>query len=176
MSRTLLVRLFALLVPLAAACSEDPVSTPLPPEARIDTTTFAPSLGIDLSKFTVTESGLYVQDRQPGTGELAAAVGDTLLVHYIGWFPNGRVFEQTSPDFPPFKFVLGGGTIAGWREGVAGMRVGGSRLLIVPPSLGYGYAGNRNALGELVIPGNQVLVFRIDLYSIKRPATTETGT
>lgn len=168
-----LAMLTLVLAATLSACGEDPVSTALPPEARIDTTTFAPSLGINLADFTVTESGLYWKDLLVGTGDQAAAAGDTVTVHYIGWLPNGTVFDQSSPDAPPFGtppsalLIIGAGSvIAGWDEGLVGMKVGGHRMLIVPPSLGYGYAPNGR------IPANSVLVFRIDLVTLKKRTTT----
>jgi len=161
---------------LAAACSEDPVEVVLPPEARIDTTTFAPSLAINLAEFSTKASGLYVKELQVGTGAAEAATGDTVHVHYQGWFPNGTMFESTSPDFPPASFVLGQ-TIQGWNEGLAGMRAGGARTLIIPPSLGYGYEGSRNpSTGQLSIPGNQVLIFTVYLIDVKKAAAAGTGT
>lgn len=179
MSRSLtLSRLVALLaLPLVAAvsaCESDPTQPELPPEARIDTTTFAPSLGITLSEFTVTTSGLYYKDRVVGTSDSVASAGDAIQVHYIGYFPDGRIFDQSSPDEPPLSFTLGenpASPIPGFQEGVTGMRVGGSRIVIIPPRLGYGYAGSGP------IGGNQVILFRIDLHRANGKApTTTTGT
>jgi FKBP-type peptidyl-prolyl cis-trans isomerase FkpA len=179
MSRSLAPsRLVALLlVPLAAAlaaCTSDPIATELPPEARIDTTTFAPSLGINLAEYTVTSSGLYYKDRVVGTSDSVANAGDLIRVHYIGWRPNGTIFDQSSPDAEPLTFTLGeisGGPIAGFQEGVTGMRVGGSRMVIIPPSLGYGYAGSPPRIGS-----NEILIFRIDLHTANGKApTTTTG-
>jgi FKBP-type peptidyl-prolyl cis-trans isomerase FkpA len=176
MSRSLaLSRLLALvLVPVAmltAACADDPVAAPLPDEARIDTTTFAPALNIDLSAFTVTASGLYYRDLKVGTGDSTAKTGNSVLVHYKGWLPNGTLFDQSSPDQAPFGFTIGAGSvIRAWDEGIIGMRVGGQRILIVPPSLGYGYPGSPPR-----IPSNSVLVFRVDVHSITTPKPT-TGT
>jgi FKBP-type peptidyl-prolyl cis-trans isomerase FkpA len=176
LARSRLAALVALpIAALLSACTTtDPIATELPPEARIDTTHFAPSLGINLSEFTVTPTGLYYKDLVVGTSDSVASNGDALLVHYIGWLPNGTVFDQTSPDQPPFgtnpAFILGAGSvIKGWDEGIVGMRVGGRRMLIVPPSLGYGY----QATGR--IPSNSVLVFRVDLYQANGKAPTTTG-
>lgn len=169
-----LARLVALLLlPLAAsvsACGDTPVSAQLPPEARIDTTTFATSLGINLGDFTVLPSGVYYRDLLVGTSDSTASAGDAILVHYIGWLPNGTVFDRSSPDAAPFAFRLGAGSvIRGWDEGIAGMKVGGRRMLIIPPSLGYGYVRTGR------IPANSVLVFRVDLYQANGTATTPTS-
>jgi FKBP-type peptidyl-prolyl cis-trans isomerase len=166
MSRTLAVRLLASLLPFALACGSDPVAASLPPEATVEETTFAPSLGIDLATFTTTAAGVYYKDRVVGTGDSTVALGKTVVVHYIGWLPNGRVFEQTSPDFPPANFTLGAanGPVPGFTDGILGMKVGGSRVIIIPPRLAYGYAGSGP------IPGNSVIIFRVDVYGIETPA------
>jgi len=163
MSRSLRFSLaLALLLPLAAACKSDPVSAPLPPETKIEETTFAPELGIDLATFTKMESGVYYKDLVVGTGDSTAAVGKKLSVHYKGWLPNGTLFDQSSPDYAPFEFTIGQGkVIQGWELGTVGMKVGGHRILIIPPHLGYGYQASSR------IPSNSVLVFRIDVYDIE---------
>lgn len=83
-------------------------------------------------------------------------------VYYRGWLTNGQMFDQSRPDdkgqLQPFVFTLGGGqVIPGWEQGLAGMKVGGTRLLIIPPAVGYGAAGQGS------IPGNSVLVFQVRL-------------
>lgn len=96
-----------------------------------------------------------------GTGQEAAA-GKTLTVNYSGWLTNGVLFDQNVSGGKPFSFVLGAGSvIAGWEQGLAGMKVGGERLVIVPPSVGYGSAG------QGLIPGNAVMVFDVKLLSVK---------
>ena len=172
MSRTRSRRLLALLLPLAAlplaaACGSDPIATTLPPEARIDTTTFAPSLGINLAEFTRMDVGVYYKDLVVGTGDSTVAAGKTVSAHYIGWLPNGTIFDRSSPDRPPFSFTIGeAGSIPGFQAGVLGMREGGRRIIIIPPSLGYGYEGSRDQQGRVVIPGNSVILFRVDVYTI----------
>ena len=107
-------------------------------------------------------------DVVPGTG--AEARKGTVLVHYTGWLhdPNqgdghGRKFDSSVDRGEPFRFELGAGqVIRGWDEGVAGMKVGGKRTLVVPPELGY---GSRGAGG--VIPPNATLVFDVELLEAR---------
>jgi FKBP-type peptidyl-prolyl cis-trans isomerase FkpA len=122
------------------------------------TSEYASELGIDLGAMEETESGLYVLDVQEGEGEEAAS-GDTVVVHYTGWLPNGMKFDSSRDRAEPFTFVLGEGrVIPGWEEGVAGMKVGGERRLVIPPHLGYGPIG----AGD-VIPPDATLVFDVEL-------------
>ncbi len=105
-------------------------------------------------------SQLQVEDLVVGTGATAAA-GDTLTVDYVGTFLDGAKFDSSIDRGQPFVFTLGrGAVIAGWDQGIPGMRVGGTRKLTIPPSLAYGdkdYGG---------IPGNSTLVFQIQLRAI----------
>jgi FKBP-type peptidyl-prolyl cis-trans isomerase len=124
--------------------------------------TYARQLDVDLSNMTRTESGLYYRDLSPGTGPVAQA-GSPVKVHYTGWLPNGFKFDSSRDAGEPFSFALGeGNVIAGWDEGVAGMRVGGRRRLVIPPELGY---GARGAGG--VIPPNATLVFDVELLEVR---------
>ena len=110
-----------------------------------------------------TPSGLKYEDLQEGTGE-AAKPGDTVEVHYTGWLKEGTKFDSSKDRGRPFSFRLGAGqVIKGWDEGVAGMKVGGKRKLIIPPDLGY---GARGAGG--VIPPNAELTFEVELLGIKK--------
>lgn len=108
---------------------------------------------------TQGSSGLVVQDEVVGTGATAKA-GDTLSVNYTGKLQTGVVFD-TSIGRAPFSFTLGAGqVIPGWDQGLQGMRVGGKRLLIIPPALAYGAAGAGG-----VIPPEATLIFEVDLLS-----------
>jgi peptidylprolyl isomerase len=121
----------------------------------IENATFAPSLGVDLAASTKTASGLYYRDVVVGNGA-TAAVNHTIQVHYSGSLANGTIFDANGTNATPFSFVLGTGhVIAGWDEGIVGMKVGGTRQLVIPPSLGYGPSGNGP------IPGNAILVFTV---------------
>jgi FKBP-type peptidyl-prolyl cis-trans isomerase len=121
-------------------------------------TDYATELGVDLGAMEATGSGLYVLDVREGDGE-EATIGDTVVVHYTGWLPNGMKFDSSRDRAEPFTFVLGEGrVIPGWEEGVAGMKVGGQRRLVIPPHLGYGPIG----AGD-VIPPDATLVFDVEL-------------
>ncbi len=112
-----------------------------------------------------TPSGLQYEDTTVGSGETAAA-GQHVQVHYTGWLYDdgvaGRKFDSSKDRGDPFEFPLGAGiVIRGWDEGVAGMRVGGTRRLVIPAELGY---GARGAGG--VIPPNATLLFEVELLGI----------
>jgi FKBP-type peptidyl-prolyl cis-trans isomerase len=105
-----------------------------------------------------TASGLMYADTEVGTGATATA-GQRVTVHYTGTFENGVKFDSSHDRSEPFLFKLGGGqVIAGWDEGVAGMKVGGKRRLTIPGNLGYGARGIPGA-----IPPNATLVFDVEL-------------
>ncbi|MDX1624748.1 MAG: FKBP-type peptidyl-prolyl cis-trans isomerase [Gemmatimonadota bacterium] len=110
-----------------------------------------------------TETGLYRETLEEGGGETARA-GDTVVVHYTGWLPDGTRFDSSHDRGEPFRFRLGAGrVIPGWDQGVAGMRVGERRRLVIPPELGYGERG----AGD-VIPANATLVFEVELLEVER--------
>lgn len=125
-------------------------------------TEYAAELEVSLDDMRRTASGLYVRDGREGEGEEATA-GDTVVVHYTGWLPNGMQFDSSRDRGEPFAFVLGEGrVIPGWEEGVTGMRVGGRRRLVIPPDLGYGPIG----AGD-VIPPDATLVFDVELLEVR---------
>jgi FKBP-type peptidyl-prolyl cis-trans isomerase len=108
-----------------------------------------------------TASGLRYVDYGGGDGP-AAKAGDQVTVHYTGTLENGQKFDSSRDRNDPFQFPLGRGrVIKGWDEGVAGMRVGDKRRLIIPSDLGY---GSRGAGG--VIPPNATLIFDVELLGI----------
>jgi len=113
-----------------------------------------------------TPSGLKIIDTQPGTGA-SPKTGQTCVMHYTGWLYDngnkGKKFDSSVDRHEPFEFKIGvGQVIRGWDEGVATMKVGGKRTLIIPPELGY---GARGAGG--VIPPNATLIFDVELLAVK---------
>ena len=116
-------------------------------------------------KRMTTASGLQIIEVKEGTG--ASPAGKTAVVHYTGWlYTNGQKgtkFDSSVDRGDPFEFPVGAGrVIKGWDEGVATMKVGGKRTLIIPPELGY---GARGAGG--VIPPNATLIFEVELLDVK---------
>ena len=113
------------------------------------------------NEFSTTTSGLQFQDIKIGNGE-EAQKGDLVTVHYTGTFEDGNKFDSSVDRNKPFEFALGDGmVIKGWDEGIQGMRVGGTRILKIPPDLAYGpdgYAG--------VIPPNATLIFEVELIDV----------
>lgn len=118
------------------------------------------------AKIVTTSSGLKIDDTKVGTGA-SPQRGQTCVMHYTGWLyengAKGRKFDSSLDRNQPFEFPIGmGRVIKGWDEGVASMKVGGKRTLIIPPELGY---GARGAGG--VIPPNATLIFEVELLDIK---------
>lgn len=117
-------------------------------------------------KVVTNKSGLKYIDEKPGTG-VEAIVGKSVSVHYTGWLDNkgqkGQKFDSSVDRGQPFVFPLGAGrVIKGWDEGVAGMKVGGKRTLLIPADLGYGARGAGGA-----IPPNANLIFDVELLDVK---------
>ncbi|HVB77640.1 MAG TPA: FKBP-type peptidyl-prolyl cis-trans isomerase [Candidatus Nitrosotalea sp.] len=113
------------------------------------------------SDVTTTASGLAYSEVEIGTGEEAIA-GREVSVHYTGWLTDGQKFDSSRDRGSPFRFALGAGSvIAGWDEGVQGMRVGGRRRLEIPSQLAY---GSRGAGG--LIPPHANLIFAVELLEV----------
>lgn len=115
---------------------------------------------------TTTSSGLSLEDTKEGEGATPAK-GQTCVMHYTGWLwengQKGAKFDSSVDRGRPFSFPLGmGRVIKGWDEGVASMKVGGKRTLVIPPSLGYGASGAGG-----VIPPNATLLFEVELLELK---------
>lgn len=107
------------------------------------------------------ENGLKIQDLKVGTGQETKA-GDTITVNYVGALENGTVFDASAKHGGPATFQIGvGQLIKGWDIGIPGMKVGGKRKLVVPPSLGY---GSQN-VGNGLIPPNSTLTFEVELLA-----------
>ncbi len=139
---------------LLAACGSEENAA-----ARLE---FAPELEVNVEALTRTASGLQYQDLVVGDGD-EAVPGNAVVVHYTGWLVDGTKFDSSVDAGRPFPFTLGAGeVITGWDEGVAGMRVGGKRKLVVTPDLGYGAAGY-----PPVIPRSATLVFDVELLEVQ---------
>jgi FKBP-type peptidyl-prolyl cis-trans isomerase len=112
-----------------------------------------------------TASGLKYTIMQTGKADARVAKnGDTVSVHYTGWLPDGKKFDSSLDRNQPFEFPLGQGhVIKGWDEGVAGMKIGEKRKLVIPPDLGYGERG----AGGGEIPPNSTLIFEVELLDLK---------
>jgi peptidylprolyl isomerase len=113
-----------------------------------------------------TASGLQFEDTKPGTGT-SPKTGQTCVMHYTGWLwidgAKGKKFDSSLDRGDPFEFQIGRGmVIKGWDEGVASMKQGGKRTLVIPPELGYGARGAGGA-----IPPNATLLFEVELLGLK---------
>ncbi len=145
----------------------EPLIVSASPTAQVNTPEPLPSPGpatppaVDTEP-TFTDTGLGIIDIEAGTGETPEP-GKLVVVHYTGWLSeDGTKFDSSLDRGTPFEFPLGEGrVIPGWDEGVATMKVGGKRRLIIPPELAYGEAGRPD------IPPNAELTFDIELLEIK---------
>jgi FKBP-type peptidyl-prolyl cis-trans isomerase len=146
----------ALALALAACGPSKPVPVP-----DIATTTFATSLGVDLTASTKLPNGEYVRDLAAGTGA-AVTAGAALSVHYTGWLADGTRFDSNVGG-AAFVFRYGAGeVITGWDQGLDGVKASGQRQLIIPPSLGYGVEGAPPS-----IPSNAILVFDVTVDAVQ---------
>lgn len=126
---------------------------PPPPEAPTE---------VDEADYTTTDSGLKYYDFEEGSGE-SPQTGQMAVVHYTGWLEDGTMFDSSLMRGQPFSFPVGlGQVIPGWDEGVASMKVGGKRQLVIPAELGYGERGAGDA-----IPPNATLIFEVELLGIQ---------
>lgn len=149
------------------ACGTDYYSGPTS-ATDIDKDTYAAALGIDIPSMTKNADGVYYKDKVVGTGATVAS-GDSVAVWYVGYLPNGQIFDAgnfpgnlAGRDTASLRFQLGTPQIIpGFSSGVAGMKVGGRRLFIVPSSLAYGANGNGS------IPRFANLVFDVQLNAGK---------
>jgi FKBP-type peptidyl-prolyl cis-trans isomerase FkpA len=138
------------------ACIE--TSGPVEAEPQvIEQTTFAPTLGIDLSAMEILESGVYIQDLTVGEGD-SVVWGEEVRVGFDGWLSNGTLFDSDE-----HTLLMGNNeVIAGFEEGILGMRLGGVRRLIIPPALGFGNFQDGN------VPGGSILIFEVRILNITR--------
>jgi FKBP-type peptidyl-prolyl cis-trans isomerase len=155
----LLLGALAALVAMTTACTKpaatttEPAATTPTQTAPAEATAAAPAPAAE----TVTE--LKIEDTKVGKGKTAKA-GDLVTVHYTGWLMDGTKFDSSVDRGQPFQFTLGAGqVIPGWDEGVAGMKVGGTRVLIIPADKAYGPQGTPDG----TIPPGATLKFKVEL-------------
>lgn len=145
----------------ASTTPADPAATPIRNPFREPTASAHPGARVDQ---------LIIRDVKVGTGEEIQA-GDTAIVDYYGaLYNNGRKFDASWDRREPLEIRIdSGGVIAGWWQGIPGMRVGGRRTLIIPPALGYGEQA------QAAIPANSTLFFTVDLLGIRRATAPGTA-
>jgi peptidylprolyl isomerase len=159
-----------LIIPPDLAYGAEGVGGVIPPNATlifdVELVSISPGspaefTSVNEEDYVTTESGLKYYDFETGTGPTPQA-GQEVVVDYTGWLLNGTKFDSSLDRGSPFSFVLGAGqVIPGWDEGLATMKVGGKRQLVIPPELAY---GDQGASG--VIPPNATLVFEVELLEI----------
>lgn len=145
----------------AASASVDPVPVAdaalAVPQGEVERTSFAPDLNVVLLAMTRLPTGIYVREIEEGTGTVAAP-GREVLISYVAYLADGTEVDRTAPGARPLAFKVGDGiVIRGWDLGVRGMRVGGTRQLVVPSRYAYG------PRGAAKVPPNAVMVFVLRL-------------
>ena len=161
-----LVAGLGLVATVAVACGDDNEEASPTPSASLTPSTSGTQAGggppAVSGEPTKTASGLQYIDIKVGDGA-SPQTGQTVVVHYTGWLADGTKFDSSVDRGQPFSFIIGTGkVIKGWDEGVATMKVGGERRLIIPPDLGYGAGGY-----PPIIPGNAQLIFDVQLIEIR---------
>ena len=152
--KVILMLVLAIAIGIAACTKKEPETTTTT-AANAPATTPAAAPAADVKE-------LKIENIKVGTGKEAVA-GKTVSVHYTGWLLDGKKFDSSVDRGQPFNFTLGAQqVIAGWDQGVAGMKVGGKRKLTIPSKLAY---GERGAGG--VIPPNATLIFDVELLDVK---------
>lgn len=138
---------------LLASCAAEEIT--VPKQVPLEEQVWAASLQVTLAQFTKLPSGVYFLDDVAGTGATLTGT-PTVSVYYAAYLPNGTKVDERASTTTPICFPLSG-LIPGWQVGMQGMKIGGKRRLLVPPTYGYG-AGGAGA-----IPGNSNLLFSVEL-------------
>jgi FKBP-type peptidyl-prolyl cis-trans isomerase FkpA len=147
------------------ACNDDIAG--LGPPSDPATEEFAASLNVDIATMTKAPTGVWYRDEVVGDGAEVVTASDTIVVNYAGFLKDGDLFDSgTNVTFPR------AGLVAGFRDGVLGMKVGGTRKLVIPSELGYGGVSQKNAQGEITIPRQSTLIFDVTLRRVATPAAT----
>jgi peptidylprolyl isomerase len=141
------------------ACASPNASPGAPAPAALDSIAFAPDLAVDLTTFTKTASGLRYFDLVKGDKGIVATEGRRVSFRYVVFLADGTIVDGQRE--PPLEAEIGRDMMRGLRLGFQGMRPGGQRRLVIPPSLGYG----RSQFGK--IPPNSVLVMDVELLSVR---------
>lgn len=150
-----MVTVLAVSLLATSACGTEITVTQSGKEEVIEEVTFAPSLGIDLSRMTRLGSGVYIEDLVVGTGD-EAALGTSARFRFTGWLRTGTRFTQGEVTF----FLGNSEVIAGFEQGVVGMREGGTRRIIIPPILAFGSAGSST------VPPGAIVIYEADLLDV----------
>ena len=158
------LRYSAIALIAAIGCNDD--VTGLEPPSNPATETFAASLNVNIAQMAKLPSGTYIQDLTTGTGAEVVAATDTVWVTYAGYLKDGKQFDTgTNVKFEP------DGLVPGFKDGLAGMKVGGERLMVIPSDQAYGPETKRHpATGKILIPRQSTLIFRVTLLKLHTPA------
>jgi peptidylprolyl isomerase len=166
MTSKLPVVMFALFLAAAVAAMTTTTATGQAADPATKPAATQPAAGGAEGNRQTTASGLTIVSVAPGDEKVVATSGDTVFVHYTGKLQNGTTFDSSHQRGEPIPFVLGQSqVIKGWDEGIAGMKIGEKRQLIIPPALGYGEKG-----AGTVIPQNATLTFDVELVGLIRGA------
>jgi len=138
-------------------------NVPSPVDPAVDT--YATSLGVNIASMTKTASGLYYKDKTVGTGDVVAAVNDSIKADYILWLTNGTKVDSSIDNGTPIEFRIGDtDVIPGFSEGFVGLKPGGRRQLVIPTQLAWGSRGS-TAPGKPTVQPNANVVFEIKFLS-----------
>jgi FKBP-type peptidyl-prolyl cis-trans isomerase FkpA len=151
------------LLAVTASCNNEIVG--LEPPSNPATETFDPSLNVNISQMTLLPGGTYVRDIVVGTGAEVVATTDTVWLNYSGRLKTGKLFDSGA-NARFFLPVL----VPGMRGGLVGMRVGGTRQLVIPSEQGYGATSIRGSDDNVLIPRQSTLIFEVELLRLHTPA------